>query len=434
MIVDRTKAPEIKPMGALHLPEVEVQTLSNGIELRMLDGGAWDLNQLSITWRGGELESSTAVAKLAMPLMQEGAAGLSGSEISEALDFRGANFSANAGLHNCGVKLSSLNSMSDGLLPLLRKIILQPEFPERAFEVYRENAAHACRLNESKVSYLSERALKPLIMGATNPGAQSYTADDVLAVNRDSLVDFHRNIISGAGCKAYLSGRITDALHSEVCEFLESLPAPTHEMSLNLAPFVAMPAQEVGVEKADAMQSAIHIGLPAPLRSHPDYVPLRFTVTALGGYFGSRLMKNIREDKGYTYGISSGLLGRREGSYIMITAQAAAEYVRPLIDEVKRELVRLATEPMQPDELQRLRQYVESSLMDTLDTPFSIMDFYSGMEMLGMPGDYFSRQVEVARNLSAEMIQKMAAKYLRPEEMRVAIAGAGAHRVAETES
>lgn len=422
MTVDRTKAPATKPMGLLRLPEVERERLSNGVELLTLGGGIWDVNQLAVLWHAGEAEAGRCVAKLGMSLMREGAGGASGAEICEMLDFRGAMLAMDSASHTCTAKVSSMNCMSAGLFPIVQQIISQPDYPESALDVYRENAAHALQLNEAKVSYLAERALRPLVMGADHPLAKPDTIETIRSVTRGQLLAFHGHALAGAAKTAYLSGAVSDGLRSEAKDLLESLPAAGADAAA-CELYRPEPAQRVFTEKADALQSAVSMAIPCPLRSHPDYVPLRFAVMALGGYFGSRLMKNIREDKGYTYGISSGLLGSPEGSYALITAQTDNRHVDALIGEVERELVRLARCPMDAEELERLRQHIEASLMETLDTPFSIMDFYMTADALKMPSDYFSRQVEVARELSAEMVMEMAQKYLQPDGLRISVAG-----------
>lgn len=423
--LDRTKAPLVHAMGQMQLPHANERTLANGTVLRWLDGGTQDINQLVLTWPGGFAEAkSRTVATLAAQLLREGAAGIGGSEISEALDFRGAMLRLGATEHYSMMLVASLNSMADGILPVLRHIITCPDYPERALEVYRDREVQSYLISRSKVSSLSQEAIAPLIMGPGNPLARPIEQAEIEQATRADLVECHRQVYSAAGCQAFLGGRISDKLLTEVTGFLESLPAAAGGCPLNISPYLALPPQEVAVSKPDALQSSVRVAFPAPVRSHPDYIPLRFATMALGGYFGSRLMKNIREDKGYTYGINAFLLGTLDGSYVSIAAETANEWVRPLLDEVAAELERLAREPMDKAELMRLRQHIAATLMETLDSPFAIMDYYRTMQIVGLPQRYFADQVELARRLSPEMIMEMAAKYLQPSQMRIAIAGA----------
>lgn len=423
--LDRSHAPAVHAMGHLQLPEARELRLDNGTVLRWLNGGTQDINQLVLAWPGGFAEGkSRTVASLATQLLREGAAGMSGNDISEALDFRGAMLRLGATEHYSLLMIASLNSMADGLLPLLTDIITRPDFPERAIEVYRDREVQNYNISCSKVDFLSQEAIAPLIMGADNPLARPMALAEIEEATHSDLADYHSRVYSAAGCQAFLSGRISPELLRDVARFLESLPSDAPACPLNINPYAAQQPQEVAVSKPDAQQSSVRVAFPAPARSHPDYIPLRFAVMALGGYFGSRLMRNIREDKGYTYGISAHLLGTLDGSYISIAAETANELVRPLLGEVAGELTRLATEPMDNSELMRLRQHIAATLMETLDSPFAIMDYYRTMQFVGLPPSYFADQVDLAHHLTPEIIMEMAAKYLQPSQMRVAIAGA----------
>jgi len=144
---------------------------------------------------------------------------------------------------------------------------------------------------------------------------------------------------------------------------------------------------------------------------------------ALGGYFGSRLMMNVREEKGLTYGISSYLLGCREGSYVTIAAQCDCDNTALVIDEIKAEMRRLADNPPQGEELSRLKLHAATSLAEILDTPASIMGYYANRLYVGTPDDYFESQQAAINALSGEIIAEMASRYLQPDMLSVVVAG-----------
>ena len=422
-MLDRTTPPKVEMLGDFTLPTPKEEILSNGVTLNVLTGGSQDINQLLLVWKGGICEAPSAiVARLASLMLLEGCDGMSSEEVAEALDFRGAIVRAGVGEHFSELSVVCLNSFSKGLLPLIRKMVLSPNYDDKILEVYKEKEAKNLMMSFSKVEALSQMAINPIIMGEGNPMAAVPTIEEIKAVTREDLLAFHSKAYRASGLKAYLSGNITDEIYHSVKETLESLPS-LESIELEEHPYVAVAPVTEKVEKADALQSAVKVAFPAPGRDHPDYVPLRFTVMALGGYFGSRLMKNIREDKGYTYGIRSYLLGARDGCYVLISAQCDNRYVEPLLQEVVNELEKLATCPVEGEEMQRLRQYIASALMETLDSPFSISDYYKTEYVVNIPAGYFERQVTIARTLSAEMIMDMARKYLVPSQMRVVVAG-----------
>lgn len=422
---NRIQAPEVREMGELRMPKPETEVLPNGAVLSVIDGGSQEINDFSIVFAGGMAEASSPVeARLMSSVMPEGAGGLSGAEVSEALDFRGARLSVSYGRHHTVFDVASLNSMVDGVFDISRRILLEPAFDEKVVENMRERAANEMVLHHSKVETISQIALNPLIMGPTNPEANPETPEQALSVEAGDLRRLHGRIVRAKGCHAFLSGQVPESVRREARELLMSLPSGDC-CPLSVHPYEAEPPQRVDAVKEGAQQSSVRCALPAPARSNPDYVPLRMTVKALGGYFGSRLMKNIREDKGYTYGISAYLIGSLDGSYISISAQADESYVDALIEEVRKELMLLGSEPMGGEELRRLKQNIASELMRMIDDPFAINDYYRTQAILRLADGYFERQVEVAAALTPELVMEMSARYFHADRLRIAVAGRG---------
>lgn len=407
------------------MPPLDKERLPGGAVLYTLDSGDIDVNQLFLTWQGGELEArNRVVAAMCSAMLTEGAGGMSGAEIAERLDFRGAMLRAEANAHHSLISVTCVNSLAGGLEPTLSAIVEKPDFPADALAMQLEIREKQHLQSLSKVATLSRRALAPLIMGAGHPMAKPIESQDFGEVTRTLLADFHRGVYTGASCKAFLSGRLPEAVRKDVKAFLSGMPSDSEPQRVEIVPFRAMEPGRVKVEKPDALQSAVSMAIPAVARTHADYLPLRFTVIALGGYFGSRLMRNIREEKGYTYGINAALYGQPEGSYTYISAQCANEYVEPVIRETAAEMERLATELMPDDEVRRLRLHVQTNLIETVDSPFAIMDYYRTRELVGLPPAYFSDQVRLSREIDAETIRTMARRYLDPSQLRIAIAGA----------
>lgn len=149
---------------------------------------------------------------------------------------------------------------------------------------------------------------------------------------------------------------------------------------------------------------------------------MRNTIYALGGYFGSRLMQNIREDKGYTYGIQAYMLNNIEGASMRISVQTDVSLVDAVIEETRKEMLLLAENPPVGEELDRLRQSLALELAAVVDTPFSVADEYMRQLTGLVPSDFFARRIASLASLSPEIIARTAATYLRPEHLRIALA------------
>lgn len=421
-MLDRVTPPPVHQMGPMTLPLPECSTLSNGIRFHTIRGGSQEVVQLSVVWQGGLLEASQAyIVSHMTSLMTEGTSLHSGTEISEMLDFHGAMLRIKASRHVTTLQLTALNSMLPDVLPLVREIICEPSFPQQAFDTYHEIEINNFLLNHSKVSVLCTEALNKLIKGPDHQESRVPSIKEVSDITLSEVKESYQNIVTANGCNAYLGGNFSDQICDAVRKMLESLPVRGMAVMRRIVPYVALPPQKVVVEKPGAVQAAVEIGIPAVSRSHPDYIPLRLAVMALGGYFGSRLMKNIREDKGYTYGITAYLIGNYEGSYICVSAQTDSSYVDAVINEVGKEMIKLAEARLPEDEMMRLRQHASSTLLEVLDSPFSIIDYYRSKDAVGLPEDYFSNQVQWVRDLSPDIIMSMARKYFQPSQMRIAV-------------
>ena len=290
--------------------------------------------------------------------------------------------------------------------------------------VRRESLARNIEISQSDVSYRGRCRSEKMIMGEWHPLASEDTADTVRAITAEDLRQFHRKYTSAKGTTIIVCADTTEAENNAIIEVFSRAAQDVEASSICVTGFMPVVAGQTDIITLDsATQSSVNITLPAIPRSHPDFLPLHLTLFALGGYFGSRLMLNIREDKGLTYGISSSLLGYIDGSYVDISAETDNVHVAQLIDEVRYELKNLAENPCSGDELIRIKQCANTAHASSLDSPLSIADYYATSIQSGLPGGYFNDKQQAIAALSPETIAEMAQRYLRPEFMRIAIAG-----------
>jgi predicted Zn-dependent peptidase len=163
------------------------------------------------------------------------------------------------------------------------------------------------------------------------------------------------------------------------------------------------------------VQGAIRLARPFPDRHHPDFMKVRVLNTILGGYFGSRLMSNIREDKGFTYGIHSYLQSYMHDSAWVVSTEAGRDVCEATIAETFKEMKRLCDEPVEEEELNLVRNFLIGSTLADLDGPFHIISRWKNYILNDLPGDYFYQNISTIKNISAEELQGLAKKYLQPE-------------------
>lgn len=422
--LDRTKAPAVSTTGDITIKNEIVETLPSGIDLHLIDSGDQDLARLTLLWDGGTLDAD----RQSLPMfvtegMREGTRHTGGDAIADALDFAGARLSSRVTEHHTGIELTAINRKLPTLLPLMREMILEPQFAPSTVALWARNAAGSLATKMAKVSYHASLAATRAIKGADHPASYDEIPESILATTPADVQLTHNRFLGSGHLHAYLAGQLAPDTIKAVATFLESMPAPSGKSPITIVPNSPAAPSRIDINVEGAVQSAIAMVMPTIPRSHPDYIALRLAIIALGGYFSSRLMANIREEKGLTYGISSYLLGTFEGAYMNIGAQCDNSYVEQVIEETKAEITRLWTNPLSADELRRLQLNAWTSLAATTDSPFSIADYYIVRQEVGTDTDYFERQLREINSLTTERIAEVASRHLDPECLTIVTAG-----------
>jgi predicted Zn-dependent peptidase len=179
----------------------------------------------------------------------------------------------------------------------------------------------------------------------------------------------------------------------------------------------------VHVEKKDALQTALRIGKILFNKEHEDYIAFTILNTILGDYFGSRLMKNIREDKGFTYGIGSFLSEIRHTGYFIIATEVGKDFTEQTTEEIKKEIDRLQTELISDEELNLVRSYLLGQILKSADGPYATMDLYTAVEQHDMDLEFYNRYIHGIRTITPSELLEMARKYLNWDSFSVISVG-----------
>lgn len=421
---DRSLAPEVRSLSGLSLPPENTTVLPNGATLHTYAGGDQPTATLKVLFDGGSDEcGNPALEAVYAQILPEGSQKRTPLEISRELDFNGARYSPTICEHHTGFRLGMLCRRVPRVMELMQEIYGEPRFG--ASELKSVSTEALARLNYLSVqpAYLADRRASAMVFGPDHPSAAINSPEHIRAITPDVLRSWHTKLCRAEGCHAYLSGTLDDATVEAVRGFLSIFPGATAPMSTDPVHFRP---QDPGVERIScprSRQSAVVAGMPQINRSHPDYHRLRLAVMALGGYFGSRLMKTIREEQGLTYGITASLCANADGAYVNINAQCSHSNVEAVIGGIKTQMELLRTRPPEGAELERLRMHALTEALQTLDNPASILAQYAMRRTIGLPDDYFSLQQQAIATLTPDVIAATSARYLRPENLRIAIAG-----------
>lgn len=421
-MTDRSNPPQVAHFSDFRLQPEKIIELSSGIDLHIVDFGTQPAVRIALIWDGGALDfPSKAAAQIMAATIPEGSEYMSAAEVADFFDFHGASIAGSLTAHHRRLEVVGIASGFEKALDVIAELAVCPSFPAQSVESAARRLAANRALMLKRVAFVASRRLDSLLFGREHPASHITTPLEFEAVDRDIVVLAYE-ATRNTKLHIYIAGMPDERLLNRLSDTFAAIAQGTAS-PIAVEPYRPEPPQRVHIAKDDARQSAIAIGLPAIGRSHPDYINLRLAVIALGGYFGSRLMSNIREEKGLTYGIRAALCGAHEGAYMSIEAQAAKEYTAQVVDETIAEIRRLATDPPAGDELNRLRLNAWTALAREADSPFSTLDHYINRRIIGIDDNYFARQLRAIADLDSDTIARMAQLYLNPDRLTIVTAG-----------
>lgn len=418
---NRTIAPPIKdPIEFdIKLPRCEKHVLSNGVEVYSLDMGSEDT--LMINWvfyAGNWYEDKKAVAAATNQLLKNGTKGKSAFEINEHFEYYGAYLNRSCYSETSEISLHTLNKHVHELLPVVAELITDTTFPEEELAIYKQNSQQRLKVNLQKSEFVAGRLIDSYLFGPRHPYGKYTNAEDYVALQREDLVAFYDTYYRNGRCVIFAAGKLPANLIGELEKHFGSLPLHPHTKENVLIQHPLVPATEKKIQvinDAEGVQAAIRLARPFPNRHHPDFPKVQVLNTLFGGFFGSRLMGNIREDKGYTYGIYSYLLNFIHESGWMISTEAGRDVSEATIKEIYNEMADLREEPVDEEELLMTRNFIIGQVLGDLDGPFQVIGRWKNMILNNMGEDYFYTGLQVVRSVSAQELQELANKYLQPD-------------------
>ena len=426
MNLNRQIPPPICPLSDIHVTYPESQRLKNGIPLHVIRAGMEDVVRFDLLIGAGQWNQTQALqAMFTNRMLREGTSSLTSQQIAEKLDYYGAMMELSSSV-NCGfITLYSLNKYFPQTIELVADMLMNPTFPEKEMEVVVEVNKQRFLINSTRVEMMGRKLLNRALFGEAHPLGRYAEVEDYDRLSPEVLKSFYHQHYHSGNCSIYLSGKITPEIIQSVERALGDAPWGEVSQASSFQPITPQP--EVGkrffVEKEDALQSSIKLGGFVMDRLHPDFLKARVMVTLFGGYFGSRLMSNIREDKGYTYGIGAGIVTYPGVSVLAISTEAANEYAEAVITEVYKEMDRLCNDRVPQTELDMVKNYMLGDWCRSYEGPFSLSDAWIYVETGGLDKEFFVRSIDAIQSITCEEVQALAQKYLCKENLIEVIAG-----------
>jgi zinc protease len=419
--MNRAIAPEYSKAQHIDLVVPQRIKLTDKIDLYWLDETQDDTVKLDMTWdAGSKYQSKKLTASFTNALLLAGTDKLSANEISEKIDFQGGYVSQDLDKDQGGVTLYGLSNKIETIFDIFSENFSNAIFPDSEVEKLIDIRKNGFKISMEKVSTLCRQDFNKHIFGQNNEYGKVAALEDFDKVKASDLQAFYKSIYLGTKPTLFLVGKVDDSFIDKLRTWAESLGTST---STVINTNFEQTKGRIEITKKDAIQTSIRIGRLMVQKNHPDYYKFQVLNTILGGYFGSRLMANIREDKGYTYGIGSGLSVLDDSAYFFISAEVAKEVVDDTMKEIYIEIDKLKNEYVSKNELKKVKNYLLGDFLRGSDGAIAMMENFKNIYFNNLSEDYYIDFIHAVNNVTAKQLKDLANKYLDKSELLEVLAG-----------
>ena len=419
-MLNRTIAPNIKDAIEfdLHLKPYEKFILDNGVEVYAIDAGAQDVLQLEMVFNAGNsYETNNGVAAATSYMLKNGTSKKTAFEINEHFEYYGGYCNRGCQNETASISLHTLSKHLSVLLPVIKEMITDSIFPEEELAIFKQNSKQKLSVSLQKCDFVANRLIDAYLFGKDHPYGKYLVAEDYEALTTAQLKNHFQQYYLNGQCVIFVAGKLPEDLFKQLNDQFGKLalkPGNKELIKTDIEP--ASTKKYRILNDAEGVQGAIRIARPFPNRHHPDFMKMMVLNTVFGGFFGSRLMSNIREDKGYTYGIHSYVQNQFHDTALIISTEAGKDVSEATVEEVYNEMKILREELIDEEELLLVRNYLIGNILGDLDGPFHIIGRWKNIILNNLDEQYFYDTINMIKTITAEDLKELANKYLNPEE------------------
>jgi predicted Zn-dependent peptidase len=419
-MLNRKTAPEIVDAVDMQLqlkPYTKFQ-LDNGVPVYTVDGGSQEVLMIELVFFAGNwYEEKNIVAATTNFMLKNGTKQKNAFAINEHFEFHGAYLNRSCHSETATLTLHCLNKQLSVLLPAVAEIITESVFPADELAIYQQNQKQRLAVNLKKCDFVANRLIDEYVYGIHHPYGKYTSTLDFDQIERADLAAFYSKYYTQGNCMIFAAGKLPADLAEQLNKVFGHLSLQQHPLpDIRYEAKMATEKKQRIINDADGVQGAIRLARPFFNRHHPDFSKVQFLNNVFGGYFGSRLMTNIREDKGYTYGIHSHIQNHIHDSAIVISTEAGRDVCEATVNEVYKEMDILCNELIEEEEMDLVRNYMLGSLLGDLDGPFHIIGRWKSYLLNNVGEDYFYKSIETVKTVTPEELRSLAKQYLNPAD------------------
>ncbi len=423
-MINRNIAPAVKEISKINLVKPQKHILSNGVNLYSFRSDNSPVIKLDVIFNAGiEYESEKMQAVFANALLKEAPKGMTPDETSEYFDYYGSFPEGFTGNDSAGLRLYVPKRYLSEVLPVFADLFKNPSLPENEFEILKSKHTESLRNNLKKTKYVAMKGLNSELFGSGHPRGNMAMPEDVESIRLNGIKDFVNKNYQLQNCFMQISGMADDE-SIELCNRYFGKTADKKSI-------VKKPGHEI-IESSEkfrffdmdnAVQSSIYVGKNFGKITEDELIDLSILNTVLGGYFGSRLMKNIREDKGYTYGIGSFLSEYNDCTVLKITTDVGINVTQNAIDEIFKEIDTLSKKRIHFSELNLVRNFMLGDMLSSFDGVFQTSAIWEKLISTGKSSSFINKQITRVKNITASELQDLSVRFFQNSGFHTVVAG-----------
>jgi zinc protease len=422
-MLNRTLAPEIQLPNVLNFPTAEKEVLQNKLPIYVVKGSTEPIVRLLLFFEAGRFfESKQQVSALTVGMINKGTLSRNAFEIAETLEFYGASLRIEANMYVASISLSCLKAQLPYILPVINDMLINATFPENELSQLIERAKQKLKINLKKNEFIASQHFNKALFGENHPFGYLNTKEAIENVTQEDLINHYQQHFS---FNKFSFGIIAGDVGLQEIKLLNHYLGSLNYLENSALPETILSPESnklIEISRPKSVQAAIRAGYTSIGIHHEDYTELGVVNTLLGGYFGSRLMSNIREEKGFTYGIYSFIAPLKDISYLCISTEVGVEYKDATLEEIYREIERLKNEPVGEEELKMVKNYMIGQLMKSVDGPLKMANTLKNLLIFNKSQWEVNKDLATISAITPDKIQELAKKYLNFEDMYKVIA------------
>lgn len=388
--------------------------------------GTQDVIKLEVVvFSGRPYERKKMISRVTGSLLKEGAGNLNAVAIAESFDYYGSSLSNPANMDTSHLVVHSITEHFPSILSLVAMLLREPSFPRNEMESYLKRGKQKLLIELTKGEVVAYRKITEIIYGIDHPYGYNSEASDFDEIKREDLIEHFERLYYPDNTVIFLSGKFgereVEALENTIGKWISRKKgSPTILKKLECGNESKL-VERIGLP--EMQQTAIRIGRRLFKRNHTDFAGMFVLNTILGGYFSSRLMNNLREERGLTYNIFSAIDTMKYDGYFCIGAEVNNENSLIALEEIMKEIQILRNQEVGREELKMVKNYLLGNYLNLLDGPFNVSDAFKGLVLEDVSFDHYDQLMEKIKNIRAEEITELAIKYLNPGDLKEVIVG-----------